>query len=222
MTVVLITGGSRGIGASMIPFLKDKTVVVASRSRDFTVTDFVVYYRCDVSVRDDVVALFKFIRDTYGRLDVLVNNAAYMHATSLQAIDAADAAVTLNTNFMGPLWCMQESRALMQRGLIINVLATCLEGGRLNQGLYAASKAALKALSDCYALELSAEGRPVSIISVYPRRTMTQMRSDNFPSNGAMTSDCLDPDDVARAVVQTIEAYIKFPEHVTGSTIRIT
>jgi NAD(P)-dependent dehydrogenase (short-subunit alcohol dehydrogenase family) len=228
--VVLVTGGTRGIGLATALMLKcaGYAVVVCSRCGetvrharelfgDDDVTECVV---CDVSVREQVSVMFARIWERFGRLDVLVNNAAHLRTGWIQGGDEEEADAMMRTNFRGAVWCMQEAERLMGgRGLMVNVLATCLEGGRPGQGMYAASKAALSAASDSYVHELRAAGSRIAVIKVMPRRTLTDMRRQNFP----MEDDrgCLLPEDVARAITSAVLGFEDAP-FSSGTVIRVT
>ena len=216
-SVVLVTGGTRGIGLATSRMFRDRgsTVIVCARTppvHDVRTASNIEFIKCDVSDKQQVTAMFEKIAAQHGRLDVLVNNAACMTVSSLADTRDVDVDMVLNTNLRGPLWCMQHALTLMgDRGLIINLTSSCLDGGRAMQGIYGASKAALSTLSDCLVHELRAEGRGIGVIQVMPRRTDTQMRRDNFPLEGGQ--GCLQPEEVAQAVFGAYESYAQSLAH---------
>lgn len=187
--------------------------------------------RCDVSREEDVKSLFSWIQRKFGRVDVLINNAAHFKSVSVVDTTVQEAQCTWMTNVMGPLWCMREAikmPRLQQDGcphvsslLIVNVLATCIDGGRARQGIYAASKAALNSLSDCLIHDLAHQHEEnIVLLKIVPRRTLTDMRRLNFPQEDPKA--CMDPQDVADAIVTRVDAFARDEKSIaTGTVVRI-
>lgn len=204
VSVALITGGTRGIGFATALKLKEFGIstVVCSRTAPIHNEPGLDYIICDVSIKTDVAQMFARIKKNYGHLDILVNNAAHMKVTKLEEVCEEDAELTMRTNVYGAMFCMQEALPILSRnGIIINLISSCVEGGRNGQSMYGASKAALSTMSDCFALEIRDANKEISVVKVMPRRTMTGMRLQNFPNEDH--EDCLQPEDVA-SVIATI------------------
>lgn len=166
MKVALVTGGSRGIGASCCKLLaKDGFSVVVNYRSGATAADKVVAeiekeggkacaIQADVGVESDVIKLFKEI-DAWdgGELSALVNNAGVLGPSGsvpLQELTADDMEVIFNTNCKGPLYCCKEAEKRMSTkmggkgGVIVN-----LSSGSANFGaplIYGMSKAAINSM----------------------------------------------------------------------------
>jgi NAD(P)-dependent dehydrogenase (short-subunit alcohol dehydrogenase family) len=166
--IVLVTGGASGIGeaiARAFAALGD-TVVIADENRAGAETlarelgSPHMAHAADVTSESDVIALFGAIRDRFGRLDVMINNAAIADSF-LPALEqeTADLARTLEVNFVGAFTCAREAVRLMSGGgVIVNL-------GSINTFLpfaprhaYGASKSAIDILTRCLAAELGPSG----------------------------------------------------------------
>lgn len=247
--VVLITGGTRGIGLHVARAMMAGALaapvhcIVCSRSQhnvDACARDMGALHcsadatfecvRCDVACAQDVESMFCSIEAQHGHLDVLVNNAGVMHVGAGTLVNADELRRMLDVNYLGAVHCMQAACRIMSRqarapgaaqaGLIINMLSSSMFGGRALQGAYAASKAALGAFSDCLQHEVKGDG--ICIVKVVPRRTLTDMRLANFPNESH--DSCLSPDDVASAVVNCIKCFAmeRASPHVSGTTIIVS
>lgn len=129
--VVIVTGSTRGIGAGVAKrFAREgASVVVTGRSREAgeaTVTDIedeggeAVFVRADMRDPDDIAALFEAAVDTYGSLDVLVNNAGVETNTGVAEATMDDWEFVVETDFRSFWLCAKEAVARMDEGAIIN------------------------------------------------------------------------------------------------------
>jgi 3-oxoacyl-[acyl-carrier protein] reductase len=170
--VVLITGTSRGIGNHLARhFLDGGSRVVGCSRGDFPDLEHERYAHRVVDVRSepDVVELFGFIRTTYGRLDVAINNAALNPTLSLVALTPATAATdTLAANVLGPFLVCREAVKLMARrkfGRIVNLGSMATRHEVRGEALYTASKAALNAFTRVLAKEVAAQGITCNVVA---------------------------------------------------------
>jgi NAD(P)-dependent dehydrogenase (short-subunit alcohol dehydrogenase family) len=164
--VVLVTGGTRGIGLGISDTFRaaGATVVTCSRS---AVEDAPDHRVCDVRDPDAVAALVVGIVADHGRLDVLVNNAG--GAPYSLAADASprfhDKVVGLN--LLGPLACAQAANAVMQRqdsgGVIVNISSVSATRPSPGTAAYGAAKAGLDSLTGSLAVEWGPKVRVNSI-----------------------------------------------------------
>ncbi|EME23918.1 short chain dehydrogenase [Rhodococcus triatomae BKS 15-14] len=173
-SVVLVTGGVRGVGAGISrAFLQAGATVVACARRpgdepievDGRTVEFV---ECDVRDPEQVQAMIERIVDTHGRLDALVNNAG--GSPSAMAADASPRfhAKIVELNLLSPLLVAQAANAVMQKqetgGAIVNI--SSVSGVRPSPGTaaYGAAKAGVDSLSRSLAVEWAPKVRINSVV----------------------------------------------------------
>ena len=176
--VVLITGGSRGLGLVLARQLADEGARLAICSRHGDELERaawelrsrgadVVSSVCDVTNPDDVAALFDATRRRLGPIDVLMNNAGIIQVGPLEAMTDADFEEALAVHFWAPLRTMELALPEMRRrghGRIVNIASI---GGKLSPPHllpYSASKFALVGLSQGYRAELVKDGVYVTTV----------------------------------------------------------
>src|SRR5436190_2163634 len=166
-TVALVTGGNRGIGREVCRQLAEQghDVVLTARSADAAASAARAVsaepLQLDVADPASVAAAARWVGDRYGRLDVLVNNAAITYDTWQRAVDADLAVVreAAETNLYGPWLMVQEFLPLLRasgHGRIVNVSSEAASLASMGSGTpaYTASKVALNALTRMLAAEL--------------------------------------------------------------------
>ncbi len=182
--VVLITGGSRGIGAATARLAAERGYHVAVNYRqnqsaaEEVVADIISRggnaraIQADVSLEEDVVRLFHTIDGELGLLTALVNNAGMLEKQMrVEAMDAARINRVLTTNVTSCFLCAREAIRRMstkhggQGGTIVNVSSMAAKLGSPNEYVdYAASKAAIDALTIGLAHEVAAENIRVNAV----------------------------------------------------------
>jgi NAD(P)-dependent dehydrogenase (short-subunit alcohol dehydrogenase family) len=181
--VVVITGGSRGLGLVMARQLAAEGARLCllarneaelTRARAQLGACEVMTIRCDVRRRADVRAAVDAILDQWSAIDVLINNAGVIQVGPLEHMSPEDFENAMATHFWGPLHLMYESVPAMRRrgfGRIVNIASI---GGRLalpHLSPYSASKFALVGLSDAVRTELAPYGICVTTVSPGLMRT---------------------------------------------------
>lgn len=167
--VVLVTGGTRGIGAGVAARFVDAgaSVVTCARSEVSAPARGTTHLQCDVREPDSVAALVESIVATHGRLDVLVNNAG----GSPYAL-AAEASPRLHDKILGlnlgaPLLMSQAANAVMQTqesgGSIVNISSISALRPSPGTAAYGAAKAGLDSLTRSLAVEWAPRVRMNSI-----------------------------------------------------------
>ncbi len=167
--VILVTGGSSGIGNAIATYLSSKghTVYGTSRSElEGRSPDGFHMLRMDVTDEENVVKSVNFILEKEGRLDVLINNAGLGMAGPLENSSANELQTIFQTNVFGVMnVCRAAIPALRKsHGKIINITSI---GGRFAlpyRGVYCASKFAVEGFSESLSLELLPQGIDVSIL----------------------------------------------------------
>ena len=156
--VVLVTGGSRGIGLGITQAFLDAgaTVVTCARSETPTV-DGAEHRVCDVRDPDAVTSLVQGIVATHGRLDVLVNNAGGAPATDAATASPRFHDKIVGLNLLSPLLVSQAANAVMQQqetgGAIVNISSVSAHRASPTVAAYGAAKAGLDSLTRSLAME---------------------------------------------------------------------
>ncbi len=178
--VVIITGGSRGLGLLIARQLADEGAVLVIAARDEGELNRVReelsdrgarvhLVVCDVGVRDEAERLVHDTLQREGRLDLLVNNAGVMKVGPLEHMEHADFEEAMAVHFWGPLHTSLAAVPAMRRqggGRIVNISSI---GGKIavpHLTPYCASKFALAGLSDSMRSELAKDG--IRVTSVFP------------------------------------------------------
>ena len=192
--VALVTGGSRGIGRAICERLARDgyTVVVNYLSRRDAAEEVcrtihegagrAWHRQADVTKQEEVRALFETIREREGRLDVLINNAGRLHEALFALTPAARFQEILHDNVMGTVLCSQAALRLMlaqRSGRIINISSVSAMRTPAGLSAYAASKAAINALTQCLAREVAALGIRVNALA--PSLVETEMTLTTNP-----------------------------------------
>lgn len=177
--VVLVTGGSSGIGLSIVEaFLAEGYRVAATgRSKDrlqAAVGDRVLCIEADATDASLFTSVIETVLSVYGRLDVLVNNAGgatfgqRLETATLESWDS-----TFNLNARSTFFMMQAARpALIQSGgCIVNFSSVLASRPAAGLGPYSASKAAVDMLTQTAALELAPHGVRVNCVAPATIRT---------------------------------------------------
>jgi len=182
--VVLITGGSRGIGAAtaLLSASRGYAVCVNYRHNKAAAEQVVgsieasggraIAVQADVAIESDVVRLFEACDSALGRLDALVNNAGILETQSrVEAMDAARLQRVFATNVTGSFMCAREAVKRMSTkrggrgGSIVNLSSRAALLGSPDEYVdYAASKAAIDTLTIGLAKEVAGEGIRVNAI----------------------------------------------------------
>lgn len=183
--VVVITGGSRGLGLVLARIFAAEGARLALLARDAQTLERargelaargaeVLVIPCDVGDRPTVEGAIARVVETYGQLDVLINNAGLIKVGPLAEMTADDFGEALAIHFWGPFHTIQAALPIMRRqggGRIVNIASV---GGRIavpHLAPYSASKFALVGLSDALRSELAQERIHVTTVSPGIMRT---------------------------------------------------
>jgi len=178
--VVLITGGSRGLGLALAREFAQAGCRIAICARDrheleeaerrlHGIGREIAPFVCDVTRRADVAGMIREVIGHFGRIDILINNAGEIRVAPVESLDRGDFESAMATMFWGPVDMTLEVLPHMRRqrrGHIVNVTAI---GGRVSVPRlipYCCAKFALVAFSDGLAAELDREG--IRVLTVVP------------------------------------------------------
>jgi 3-oxoacyl-[acyl-carrier protein] reductase len=237
--VVIITGGSRGIGRAIaFRFADDNPKLVllhfdpddsmAKETLDRLTEKGVrgEVHRIDVSNRGDVDRLFKDVLARFGRVDVLINNAGITKDGLLMRMSEDEWDLVLRVNLKGVFNCTQtviRSMIKERSGRIVNISSVVGQIGNVGQTNYAASKAGIMGFTKSLAREVASRG--ITVNAVAPGFIDTEMTS-SLPEKvkeafmhqiplGRMG----EPEDVAEAVHWLCSGGSKY---VTGQVIHVS
>ncbi len=234
MATWIITGCSTGLGRALASAALERGENVVVTARDVsTVEDLARSYPgtaltlpLDVTDHAQIQAVVRAARERFGTVDVLVNNAGHGYRAAVEEAEQDRVHELFATNFFGPLALIQAVLPGMREqrnGTIVNISSIGARSCPIGAGLYAATKAALEALSASLRKEVQQLG--ISVVVVEPgafrtnyKRSLVQSReaiSDYAATVGARRNedpgeDGNQPGDPARAA-QAIIAAVESP-----------
>ena len=242
--LILITGGSRGIGAATarlaaargydvaISFVSNEAAARAVTADVEALGRRALPVRADSADPQQVAQLFAAIDRHFGRIDVLVNNAAILAAQSrLEDLDFERMQRIFAVNSIGPILCAQQAAKRMsyrhggRGGSVINISSASARLGSPNEYVdYAASKGAVETFTTGFAREVARDG--IRVNCVRPGHIYTDMHaSGGEPGRVDRVKDSIplgrggQPEEVARAILWLAGAEASF---VTGTFLDVT
>ncbi|MFP3942721.1 MAG: SDR family oxidoreductase [Alphaproteobacteria bacterium] len=209
-SIVLITGGSAGIGRALADLMSARNqVIVTGRGQqalDAATGEnaALTAIRSDTAKAEDRHMLRETLQARFGRLDILVNNAGIQTCPDFAGpVDQAEIEREIATNFTGPVLLTAELMPLIKAGsapMIVNVSSGLAFAPKQAAPVYGATKAALRSFSTALRYQLEDEG--IHVACVYPpivRTAMTEGRNE-----GAMTAE-----EAARQILDGMERQAK-------------
>ena len=183
--VVVITGGSRGLGLSIArEFAKHGAALALcardedelQRAKDELASDGadVLSVVCDITDEADIESMVQRVIGRFGRLDILINNAGTIQVGPMNEMTEADYDLAMNTHFWGPLHCTLAALPYLRRSTGARIVNIASIGGLTSIPHllpYSASKFALVGLSQGLRAELAREG--ITVTTVCPGLTRT-------------------------------------------------
>jgi len=233
--VAIVTGASKGIGAAIaLRLARDGIAVVVNYARASEAAEQIVSaieaeggaaiaMQADISLPEAMPALFDAATQTFGGVDILVNNAGMMTLSPIAQYDDAMFEALVAVNFAGVFRGMREgARRLRDGGRIISFSSSVVGLYQPGYGIYAATKAAVEAMTHILAKELGSRRITVNAIAPGPVETelfMTGKSEAQVAAIAAMSplGRLGQPDDIAG-----LAAFLAGPDSdwINGQVIR--
>ena len=209
--VVLITGGSSGIGRAAAQVLSQAGARVAITGRESerlaeaARSLGVVGIHADVANETDVMRAFREVKEKLGDLDVLINNAGIGVFKDLVDMDRASFEAVFATNVTGAMLMSREAARIFRerkRGDLINIASTAALRGAPKGTAYYASKFALRGMTECWRAELRKYN--VRVFLINPSEVITDFaRRAGFPQVDNPSK--LQSEDIAHMIKAVLE-----------------
>ena len=172
--VALITGGGSGLGRAIAEkFAQEGAKVIITGRHENTLADTakdndnIAYVIGDVTKEDDVAKIVDFVKDKFGRLDVLVNNAGWCPVMPIQEMTLKDYDNAFSLDVRGLVDITLKALPLLikSHGSIINMSSVGAQHPNVNLSLYTGAKAAVENFTRVWAVELAKDKVRVNAIA---------------------------------------------------------
>jgi 3-oxoacyl-[acyl-carrier protein] reductase len=186
--IAVVTGGSRGIGKSIVlalagagyqvafSYVRDEASAAALQAQVEGLGRECLAVQCDVKDAQSIQAFFERVEQRFERIDLLVNNAGITRDGLLATQSLSDITEVIQTNLVGTLLCCQQVLPCMMRqrsGCIVNLSSVAAQKPGKGQSNYAAAKGGVEALTRALAVELAP--RNIRVNAVAPGIVSTDM-----------------------------------------------
>ncbi len=207
--VVLVTGGSSGIGRSIGIYLSQKGYAVYGTTRDpdkYPEFDDFPLLRLDVRQPESIRKAIDALLEAEGRLDILINNAGVGITGPLEETPNDAIINAFDTNFTGPLNMMKAVLPVMRQsgsGIIINITSIAGKMGLPYRGIYSATKGALDLATEAMRLEVKSSG--IQICTLAPGDFKTNIAAGRYHAPIKEDSPYREP---YKATLDMIDAHV--------------
>ncbi len=229
--IALVTGSTSNVGKAIAETLSREGYHVIITSRNEAEASEVAsqlphpgsHFRLDFAKAEDIRSLFDFIKEKFGRLDVLVNNVAYTKNESILDCDLETWERTIDTNLRSYFLCSFHAAAMMKEqggGNIVNITIASTRGGK-EKFSYHVSKGGINALTMSAALDLAPYKIRVNAVGVCPTGTPVGSRTMDgrtYEHKRIPLGHIGDPQDPAEVVAFLVSEKANF---ITGDIIRV-
>lgn len=186
--VVLITGGAAGIGKELVTQAAQKGAHVvfcdvndekAKQTKiELKMLGLDVHYiHCNVAEPYEVEAMYNEIMKKFGRVEVLINNAAIQTVATIENTTYEDWKKVIDVNLNGVFYCMKNAaKNMKENSVMMNILTVYHNKARLHKYAYDAAKGGVASLTREFAMELAPKG--IIVNGIYPGYVLTPMQED--------------------------------------------
>ncbi|CAI5760156.1 unnamed protein product [Candida verbasci] len=212
--IVLITGGSNGLGKELVSILAAKSTKIVvldiNLPEEPNKYENVHYYQCDVSDRHQIFEVQKLIKKEIGIITVLINNAGISHGKTILDLSFNEIEQTIQTNLLSSFYTIKTFLPDMlakKRGYIITIASILGYMSPARLSAYGASKSGLIALHESLTYELgppSLNPYGIKTLLVCPGQLKTKM-FENVKTPSTILAPELEPKFVASYVIKSIE-----------------
>ncbi len=231
----VITGGSRGIGLGIAKELLKNgfNIVLSARKESAQVEELkreycgrVIFIPCDISDINDVEKLVCAVKEKFGKIDLLVNNAGVAPKERKDILDLTpeEFDYVADINLKGTFFVTQKFVPLLKENVksrIVNISSMSAYTASVNRGEYCVSKAGISMITKLYAARLAEYG--ISVIEIRPGIIETEMTSKVKEKYEKMVADGItpikrmgQPEDIAKCVASIANGSFDF---CTGTVI---
>ena len=209
---VLITGGSMGIGLETATVLIQHGAKVAICGRNEKALNEAasaigaMAILADVSIEKDVIDMIAQVKQTWGSFNVMINNAGFGTFGLLSETTVDDFQRVFATNVLGSMVCARESANHFKEnnyGNIINISSTAGKAGFAGGTIYAASKFAVSAMTECWRAELRKFN--IRVMQVNPSEVQTNFVPNSGGKARPFNESKLQASEIAHTILSMLE-----------------
>ncbi len=230
--VALVTGGSQRVGLAIakafaregcslaLHYNRSGEAAALAAKEIRTLGVRVELFQADLADPSQIEKLFAAVGKAFGRLDVLVNNAAVFHRTPFDTLTAEQFDAELAINARAPALCIRRAAAMMRPtgGAIVNITDIAAEKAWAGYPAYCASKAALLAITKSAARSLA--GDNICVNAVAPGAILWSEQQSQAEKEQVLSQIPMKrigrPEDIAQAVV-----FLASQQYITAQTLRV-
>jgi len=208
--VAVVTGASSGIGKAIALGIATQGASLGLVGRRLEMLEAVAKIARETAPRvlcyEDIEKLATHLQQDFGHIDLLIHSAGAISMGRLESAPVEDLDQQYRTNVRGPYVLTQALLPTLKsrRGQIVFINSSAGLNAGANVGQYAATKSALKAITDSLRAEVNAEG--MRVLSVYPGRTASPMQAAVHEMEGKAyhPERLMRPEDVAEVVINAL------------------